>query len=344
MMNILRAILVIVLGTILLCGFLGVSFFYDAYLQGPDEGAEEISVVVQQGETVKMISQRLQELEIIDSPFWFETYVWLSKTEGEFQAGSFVLQKGMNYKELVGAFSHAEADEVQVTIPEGYRSYEIITAVQEELEITEEAWGEIIGEHSLLFDTYTTLLSTVPEGQGLEGYLFPDTYRFREDATAEVVAETMLLTLERRLAENGVIIPEDGLMENGMSFHDVLTLASIVEKEVPSEGEMKVVADVFLKRINEGIALQSCSTVNYVTRKSDPAVTYEDQQIDSPYNTYMYTGMPPGPIGNPGMNAILAVLEPTSNDYYYFLSTPEGETLFSETYDQHVYKKNLYLD
>jgi UPF0755 protein len=344
MMNILRAILVLILGAGLLCAFLAASFFYDAYVQGPDEGAEEIAVVVQSGEAVKQISQRLQDLDIIESPFWFETYVWLTKTEGAFQAGSFRLQQGMNYKSLVAAFSHAEADEVQVTIPEGYRSYEIITAVQEALQITQDEWDAAIGPNSPLFTSYATLLGTVPEGQGLEGYLFPDTYRFRDDATAEVVVETMLLTLERRLAENGVVIPEGGVMDNGMTFHEVMTLASVVEKEVPSTEEMKVVADVFLKRINGGIALQACSTVNYVTRKSDPAVTYEDQQIDSPYNTYMYAGMPPGPIGNPGVNAIVAVLEPTPNNYYFFLSTPEGETLFSETYDQHVYKKNLYLD
>jgi UPF0755 protein len=344
MMNILRAFLVLILGAILLGVFLAGSFFYDAYLQSPDDETEEIAIVVQQGEAVKQISKRLQDLEIIESPFWFEVYVWLSKTEGAFQVGSFNLQKGMNYKMLVASFSHAEADEVQVTIPEGYRSYEIIGVLQEELEISEEEWNRVIGSEAPAFDTFPALLSSITPGQSLEGYLFPDTYRFRVDATAEVIVETLLLTLERRLAENGIVVPEDGVMENGMTFHEVMTLASVVEKEVPSTEEMKVVADVFLKRINEGIALQACSTVNYVTRKNDPGVTYEDQQIDSPYNTYLYAGLPPGPIGNSGVNAIMAVLEPTPNTYYYFLSTEEGETLFSETYDQHVYKKSLYLD
>ena len=339
-----RLIIPVFFAAIIVSLMLGGSFLWDSYMISPEDGATEIAFMVNSGDTVKNVSARLKQDALIESPFWFETYVWMSKTGTSFQAGLFTLQPGMSYSVLVGELTNAQAQEVQVTFPEGYLADEMGEEIRSVLtSIQESDWQTAVSSQSTLFDAGTHVLDGIPSGQGLEGYLFPDTYRFVSNASAETIAETMVLTLKRRFAENSVIIPDDLLMGNGMTLHEVLTLASIVEKEVPDAEGMKIVADIFLKRLEVGMALQACSTVNYVTGNDDPAVTYEDQEIDSPYNTYQRVGLPPGPISNPGMNAILAVLNPTPNDYYYFLTSTEGEMMYSKTYDEHVTKKQMYL-
>ncbi|MCH8049733.1 endolytic transglycosylase MltG [Patescibacteria group bacterium] len=150
---------------------------------------------------------------------------------------------------------------------------------------------------------------------------------------------TLLLkeTLEQRIEEKEIVAPEE------LTMHEVITLASIVEREVRSAEDMANVADVFLKRLDIGMALQADSTVNYVTGKDTPAISLDDREIESPYNTYKYPGLPPGPISNPGVAALQAVVNPSSNPYLYFLTTPEGEVIYAQTHEGHVENKAQYL-
>jgi UPF0755 protein len=177
----------------------------------------------------------------------------------------------------------------------------------------------------------------------LEGYLFPDTYRFRADVSAQEIVDTMISTLKRRIAEQGIVLPESGVFENGLTTHELITLASIVQREVLLPEEMKVVAGIFYTRMQIGMALQADSTVNYITGKKDPGVTLSDSRIESDYNTYVVLGLPPGPISNPGIDAIVATLEPTDTDYLYFLTSPEGEVHYASTFDGHISNRQ-YLD
>ena len=144
----------------------------------------------------------------------------------------------------------------------------------------------------------------------LEGYLSPNTYRVYKDATLQEVIDKLQTAREDELKQF-----DDIIEKSGMSLKKILTLASVVEKEANTAEDMKMVADIFLRRLDEGMALQSCATVNYVTGKNDPGVSSKDKQIDSPYNTYKYPGLPPGPICNPSLDAIKAVLEPTKNSW-----------------------------
>ena len=331
--------------TLLLVGtVLGGAFVWDAFLASPSGDIPAMTFVVNSGESVKAISERLKEEGLLVSPRFFELYVWLTGTQTHFQSGMFFLEPGLSYHTLVAALTNAQTQEVQVTFPEGYTLKDMERVIVEVLpHLSSSAWELATGAQSPLFATGTHVLGGISEGQGLEGYLFPDTYRFRIDATAEVIVETMVLTLKRRLTEVGVIIPNDLVMAYGLTFHELLTLASIVEKEAATPEDMKVVAGIFLKRLEIGMALQACSTVNYITGKNDPAVSAEDQAISSPYNTYQVVGLPPGPIGNPGMNAISAVLEPTPTTYLYFLTTPEGDMKYTQTYEEHVANKQRYL-
>ena len=182
----------------------------------------------------------------------------------------------------------------------------------------------------------------------LEGYLFPDTYRFKKDATPDEVIAKMLENFSARAESLGVT--DASVKSNGLSFYEIITLASIIEKESGGEGattgalslqdERDLVASVFYNRMAIGQALESDATVNYVTGKDSPGASLKDLQVNSPYNTYKYPGLPPGPICNPSLGSIKAALEPAKSDYYYFLhKQPSGQVDFSRTFDEHVSKK-----
>ncbi|MBI4592002.1 endolytic transglycosylase MltG [Candidatus Uhrbacteria bacterium] len=318
------------------------SYLFDAYFISPDEDVQAVEVTIEEGTSVEAIATQLEDQGIITSKFFFKVYTKLS--DAVLQAGTFELKPEMSLRSIVQELGYAAAQEVQVTIPEGYTVEQIGEVVVEALpEIALADWESVVSGYDLRQVAGIEILNGIPTDQGLEGYLFPDTYRFRADANAATVVETMLLTLSRRLAENDISIPRNLIFEGGLSFHEMLTLASIVEREVRDPEDMKRVAGIFYTRMKIGMALQADSTVNYVTGKSDSAISLEDSRMSSPYNTYQNLGLPPGPISNPGMNAILAVLDPVDSDYLYFLTTQDGEVIYAESFDEHVANKYQYL-
>ncbi|MBD3251912.1 endolytic transglycosylase MltG [Candidatus Uhrbacteria bacterium] len=174
-------------------------------------------------------------------------------------------------------------------------------------------------------------LSEVPESHSLEGYLFPDTYEVWEDQLPEGLIRKQLRTFA-----NKVIIPlEEQRAASGLSWHEVVTLASIVEAEVRTPKTRKVVAGIFLNRLNDGMRLQSDATLNYIIDEGRDRATQQDLKLDSPYNTYRLEGLPPGPVGNPGLSSIEAVLNPTPTEYYFFLTDESGNVYYAETFEGH---------
>jgi len=184
-------------------------------------------------------------------------------------------------------------------------------------------------------------LAGKPPFVSYEGYLFPDTYRFFRGASPEEIVKKLVANLGRRLSEAGII---EKIAGRGTSLHELLTLASVIEKEVRTPEDRRLVADVFRRRLEIGMALQADSTVNYVTGKSVAAASSEDVAADSPYNTYKHRGLPPGPICNPGLDAISAALEPQANDYWYFLTDADGGVHYAKTLDEHNANKAKYLN
>lgn len=286
---------------------------YELFLKRPSAEAEAVELVIEPGEGVNQISRNLKDQGLLGSMLVFETYVWLIGSEGKLQAGVHELQPGMPVVALTYALVSGSAlNEVTITIPEGYTLKQIGEVVTANFDISSAEWEAA--------------------SAGLEGYLFPDTYRFFPDATAEEIVGKMRQTMDSRIAEFNI--------EN---VHETLTLASIIEREVRDPEDMKLVADIFLRRLSIGMALQADSTVNYVTGGDSPAISLDDRDIDSPYNTYKYPGLPPGPISNPGLPAIGAAIAPKANDYWYFLTTPEGEVIYAATYEEHLQNKQQYL-
>ncbi len=173
----------------------------------------------------------------------------------------------------------------------------------------------------------------------LEGYLSPNTYRVYKDATLQSVIDKLKIAREEELKQFG-----EAVQKSNMSLKEILTLASIIEKEANTPEDMAIVSDIFLRRLEQNWALQSCATVNYVTGKNDPGVNSVDKNIDSPYNTYKYPGLPPGPICNPGLDAIRAVLYPTKSDYNYFMTGDDGVMRYSKTFEGHNANIAKYLN
>jgi len=169
-----------------------------------------------------------------------------------------------------------------------------------------------------------------------EGYLLPDTYRVYADAKPEDIIKKVFVNLDEK------ITPEirAEIVRQDKSFEEILVMASVVEKEAPTADSMGMVADIFWRRYQKNWALQSCATVNYITGKNDPGVTDKDRAIDSLFNTYKYSGLPLGPISNPSLTAIKAVVYPIKNDYWYFMSGTDGTMHYAKTLDEH--NRNVY--
>lgn len=183
------------------------------------------------------------------------------------------------------------------------------------------------------------LLSAMPTGAIYEGYLMPDTYRVYQDAGLEEVLTKIFNNLENKIT----LEMREEIERQGKTFFEILTMASIVEKEAPDKENMAMVADIFWRRYDIGMALQSCATVNYVTGKYTPAISAEDKKIDSLYNTYMYPGLPPGPIANPSLTAIEATIYPTKNSYWYFMSGTDGQIHYAKDLEGHNLNVWRYL-
>lgn len=303
--------------------------------------AAEVSFTVEEGESFAAIAERLDEEGIIPSAFWFRVAGRLSGFADDVRAGTTVVVPGDRSADILGALVYPSgAAEVSVTIPEGYTLVQIGETVRAVLpQITEEEWAHVTGPDSPFTQDSFVLRAQKPADVDLEGYLFPDTYRFFKDATADDVVERMLRTMESRVESLGSPTGD----ADGMTTHELLTLSSLIEREVRDPEEMRQVSDIFLKRLDIGMALQSDATVNYVTGGDDPSISLSDRDIDSLYNTYKYPGLPPGPISNPGMHALRAVWSPAENPYYYFLTDSQGNVYYAETHDEHVVNKARYL-
>jgi len=315
-----------------------------SFLIGIKKPAQEISepvnFIIEPGSGVKHISQGLYNVGLIKSKYSFEIYVWLKNWDKKLQAGEYALNKNMSIKRIASLLAGGEAlaNEAAITIIEGWGRQEIDKYLAESGIISKD---EFLENTKLITDeekVQRSFLADAPANATLEGYLFPDTYKIFKDASVQDVINKMLNNFDSKLTGE----MREEIQNQGKTIYEVITLASVIEKEVMEFEDMKMIADIFLKRLEIGQALQSDATVNFITKKGVTRPTAEDLAIDHPYNTYKYRGLPPGPIANPGLNAIKAVIYPTPNKYYYFLTTPEGEVIYSVTYEEHLQNKRKH--
>jgi UPF0755 protein len=294
---------------------------------------------IKSGERTKDISKRLEESGFIKNDLYFNYYVWKTNSKGKILAGKYELRGSMTIPEIVQVLSIGEvvSNEVKVTFPEGIN----VKSMAEVLKSKGFNAEDFLSKSNCGCGVKTDykFLEGKPQGVSLEGFLFPDTYIFYKDATAVSVINRMLLNFDEKLNSDMRLEIE----KRGKSIFEIVTMASILEKEVKSPEDMKIASGIFWDRIEAGMPLQSCATIAYVLGKEKKQYSFDDTRTPSPYNTYLNKGLPPGPIDNPGINALQAAIYPAKTDYIYFLTDPEtGETIFSKTIEEHNANKVKY--
>lgn len=314
----------------------GASFVWDAFFRAPGKNDTETVLTVVSGEGFSDISRSLKESNLIPSRLGFRFYVKLVKAENNLQPGEFTLSTGMNYASILAALTIAAPDEVTITFPEGLTSEQMTERI-------DTAFGEGWGENWLRTlndsqwqETFLFLLN-----KHVDGYLFPDTYRVSRSGFPDDLTYKLLTNFSEKLTPELRV----EISRQGKTIHEVITLASILEKEVRSDEDRALVADLFWRRLGIGMALQADSTVHFVVG-SDGSTVYTsetDRSVDSPYNTYKYPGLPPGPICNPSLSSIKAVIYPETNNAWYFLTDNEGVVHYASTNDGQNENKALYL-
>ena len=320
-------------------------FALSLYLQSQSEAINTsvsndpspVPFTVEIGENAVTIANKLNQQQFITDPDLFRLFLRYNGLDASLEAGDYELRRNMNMREIAEALQKASFEEVVITIPEGWRAEEIAEKLSQEgvmdgtifLASVRQGVGV---DHPLLADR--------PAGASYEGYLFPDTYRLPVKATPEDLISRMLDNMASKLPANTVELAAG----QGHSFFEILTVASIVEREAVVPAERTTIASVYLNRLKQGMYLQADPTVQYAMGyQTDtdqwwktPVTLEEYSQVNSPYNTYLNGGLPPGPIANPGAASILSTLQPAQTAYLFFMGCGgEGAHVFAEDFTNH---------
>jgi len=304
-----------------------------------------LTFIVEPGETAAVIAEHLEEMGLIKDATLFRLLASYHGVGDKLEAGEYVLRRNMSMEEILAVLQRARLKEVTVTIPEGWRVEQIAEMLTAEGILDGQAFLKQTRERE--WAERFAFLRDRPEDAppGLEGFLFPDTYRLPAQAEPADLIERMLANFDRRFDAR----MRARAREVGMSIYEVVTLASIVEREAVIPEERPLIASVYLNRLEKGMYLQADPTVQYakgrdpVTGKWWPHMTIEEMStVDSPYNTFLNPGLPPGPICNPGLGSIRAVLWPADTDYLFFFSKGDGSHAFASTYEEHLKNQERY--
>jgi UPF0755 protein len=310
---------------ILCAGAAGVGIWFFVYTITPVGSSEEkVSVWIRPGQGFFQTIDQLQDAGLVKHPEKFRWLAYLRRHERKIRAGEYALSASMSPKAILDTLVRGETILRKVVIPEG-------ATVSKIGELVERA-GLLSKESFLAAATDPNLVVSLGlQGNTLEGYLFPETYHFPKGVTAERVISKMVAQFR------SVFTPgwADQAQEAGFTIHEVVTLASIVEKETGKPEERPLIAAVFLNRLKRRMRLESDPTVIYGMHEFDGNITRNDLKAHTPYNTYRITGLPPGPIANPGKDSLQAVLFPPEKPFLYFVSKNDGFHHFSQTFAEH---------
>ncbi|MEK9184715.1 MAG: endolytic transglycosylase MltG [Patescibacteria group bacterium] len=296
---------------------------YGWYNYPPKNFPSEITVTIEKGTSLKSISQTLEDKGIIRSAFFFRMFIIANGGEKKVMEGDYLFQKQTHASEVAFRITNGKYGiaPIKIVIPEGSTLSEIVNIFTTNNKLTK-------------FNKNNFIKLT----KNKEGYLFPDTYLVLPNINEKQIIKLLTDNFDKKIAS---IKPKIDI--SGKSLKDVITMASIVEKEAPKIEDKKIIAGILWKRIKIGMPLQVDVTFSYIYGISTPKIYYTDLTIDSPYNLYKNKGLPPSPINNPGLDSITATVNPTDTKYFYYLSDKKGIMHYAETHDQHVANKNKYL-
>ena len=301
----------------------------------PADGGE-VTLTILPGSTTEQIANQLRDAGVIRSALAFRLRARQQGLDSALQAGEHVLRRDMSVDEALAALQRAYTPEQSLTLIEGWRREEMAAYFQAKGMLDAHEFLTLTSEGSNAFTH--DFLAERPAGASLEGYLFPDTYRVLPDTTTRGFVQRLLDQFGKQVS-GGV---REGIRSSGLSLHEAVTLAAIIEREAQVAAERPLIAGVFFNRLRVNMPLGACTTIQYALGYQEAEgrwwkqiLSYADLEVASPYNTYRLVGLPPGPICNPGLGSLQAVAAPEATDYYYFVATGDGSHAFSRTLDEH---------
>ncbi|MGF7185387.1 UPF0755 protein [Desulfitispora alkaliphila] len=308
--------------------------YYTTGLSPVSPEGEEVHVEIPMGASTHKIAEILEGEKLIKDPVIFRLYSRFNGYDGNFKAGEYEFCKSMSVQEIAEKIVAGDVVIYQFTIPEGLTLVQIAQRLHDKEIVDKEHFLNATQEVAVPFEA-----ELLQGEKRLEGFLFPDTYTYTTNMGEEEIVKMMLNRFNTVFDEEMLSQME----EVGLSILDVVTIASLIEREAKVDQDRPKIAGVIFNRLRIGKALQIDATVQYALPEHKERLLYRDLEVDSPYNTYKYPGLPPSPIAAPGEKSIRAVLEPAEHDYLYYVLKPDGSHYFSKTYGEHLNARNRYL-
>lgn len=338
--GIMRKFLIGLLVIIVIVGGVGIWFVNNLDNAKDPDSTEEISIEIPEGTYASEIGKILEKNGIINSALNFKVYLKLTKYDGQMKAGNYTLSPSMDFKTIVTKLEENETNDMMVTVPEG------LTIEQTARKLADQGAGKYKKFMKAIkkgdFD-YSWL-----KGDSLEGYLMPDTYSIPKGTSEHDIIDMMLDNFEDHMVK--AYEKSKSSIKDDYSLDEILTTASIIERECAVNEERPLVASVIYNRMNNNMMLQMCSTVQYIllrdTGETKALLYNDDIAIDDPYNTYIHYGLPPGPICSPGLKSFKAALKPDKSDYLFFVLSADldGTSRFTSDYNQFLKDKDEYYE
>ncbi len=334
--------IIVILLLILMVLLAGIAVFALHYIDNLGEALDPsstatLTVTIESGSTTADIGQLLVDNGIIESVDEFKLWSRINGYDSSYQAGIYTLSPSMSYEEIATIIVSGQVDTFTFTIPEGYTLDQVADALSEMGLVDRDVFMDLLVNGD--FD-YDFLEDAQDNENRLEGYLFPETYTLPVGSTEEDIINVMLAQFQQAVDSEAYAKAE----ALGYTMNEIVIIASIIERESMVDEERPLVASVIYNRLSQGMLLQMCSTIQYILGEPKAVLTTADTQIQSPYNTYLYAGLPPGPICSPGIASINAALNPEDTDYLYFVLSEklDGTSNFSSDYNQFLRDKNAY--
>jgi UPF0755 protein len=319
--SLIRRILFILFGLIISIFILIIGiFFFPAEIITADE-KEDVVIKIEKDQSVNEIARILKEQGIIRSVAAFKIYMRITGDDRSIMPGDYLFRSRASLAGTGYRISHGDykIEQRKIIIPEGTSTAEIALIIQKEYPD---------------FDAQ----DFIEKSRQYEGYLFPDSYELFQSTSTEIVLKTLRDNFEQKTMEVRKEAEEKGLI-----FEEVVNMASILEEEGKSKDDREIISGILYNRLNSKIPLQVDATFRYINAKTTKDLTLADLKIQSPYNTYVNTGLPPTPITNPGLESIRAAINPKNSEFLYFLTGNDGSMHYSHTFEEHVQNKNKYL-
>jgi len=305
---------------------------YTSSLKYSRGGNERLVFEITDGESGASIADRLKSGHWIKSTLVFKIYLKQNNLETKIKSGRFVLNGSENMIQLIDTFTSNASKEMSVTLLEGWTVKQVADYLER---------SGLTSQDSFLGCLKTCAFkSSLSLPSSLEGYLFPDTYFVSPSTYSDQsFIQLMIWTLEKRITQKDL----DAIAQSGKSFNEIMIMASIIEREERDPKERPTISGILWNRINGETGLYADATLLYALGRTKGGLSYEDLQVDSPFNTRKYKGLPPTPIGNPGLDSIQAAIYPEKTDYWYYLHDSDGNVHYARTLDEHNVNKSRYI-